>query len=93
MRNGRILLLQFVDELQEVCARRKHSLKAIALAPIGTGRRREALQRYDQAATELVDQYLGLPVDEGCFELLRQSIEDMREVLRCCEIQIRTNEC
>ncbi len=74
------------DDLAHVLAALSARMSAIemaigALAPKDAGGNMRALQTYDQAATELIDQYLGLPVDEGYLELLRQSIEDLRAMI------------
>lgn len=80
------------DDLAHALAALSARMSAIelaigVLAPRDAAERKKVLQAFDAGATELIDQYLRLPVDEGCLELLRQSIEDMQAMLSAATSQ------
>ena len=74
------------DDLAQVLAALSARMSALelaigVLAPRDAAECKEVLRAFDARATELVDQYLGLPVDEGYFELLKRSLEDLRTMI------------
>jgi hypothetical protein len=52
-----------------------------ALAPKEAAERARALETFDRAATGLIDQYVAMPVDEAYLELVRCSVDDLRNIL------------
>jgi hypothetical protein len=52
-----------------------------ALAPEAPTARARAIKTFDRAAEGLVDQYVAMPVDEAYLELVRCSVDDVRNIL------------
>lgn len=69
----------------------------IALAPRGEQDRLRALAIYDTFVKRVLDGYIGLPVPESFFDLLRQSFADIRQLIDSTNVQVIaakvTTEC
>ncbi len=52
-----------------------------ALAPRARDERALVLAAFDRFAQELLDRYIGLPIDEASLNLVRQSLDDVRALL------------